>query len=174
MIALVLAACAAPGGGEATVSEAPSTAAGSQDMAPSGAPSGGDASASPAASDDAEASDASDRVAIDDVLTDPAALEGQPITLSENVEEVFVEDLAFLFSGTEVEGQVLVVVTPDATIGKEIQADRVVTVTGTLVPFTAEDLEGAGAGVGFDDEGLAAFEGDVVLVATEVADPLGG
>ena len=70
----------------------------------------------------------------------------------------------FLFSGTEVEGQLLVVLTPDATIEKTVQANRVVNVTGSLVPFTAEDLEAAGAGLSLDDDALAEFEGDIVLV----------
>ncbi len=85
-----------------------------------------------------------------------------------------MEDVAFLFSGIEVEGQILVVLTPGATIEKDVQADRVLSVTGSLVPFTAEDLEAAGAGLSLDDDALAEFEGDVALVATEVTDPLGG
>ena len=179
-IAIVVAACAGPGtsGSEADSENSPSMAAGSHDMsssAPSSSssPGTGEPSASPAASDAGSGGDVDARVAIDDVLTDPAAFEGQPVTLSENIERVFIDDLAFELTGTEVEGQVLVVVTPDARVGKEIEADRVVTVTGTLAPFTGEDLHAAGAGIAIDDEALAEFEGDAVLVATEVADPLG-
>jgi hypothetical protein len=170
----VAAACAAPGtGGSAADSETePSMATASHDMSASTPPSAGAASSIPAASGGETSSGG--RVAIDDVLTDPASFEGQEITLSENVDQVFVEDVAFLFSGTEVEGQILVVLTPDATIEKTVQANRVVNVTGSLVPFTAEDLEAAGAGISLDDDALAEFEGDVVLVGTEVADPLGG
>ena len=173
-LTLVTAACAAPGssGSVADPETDPSMATGSHDMSASTAPSAGDASPSPAASN-GEASGGG-RVAIDDVLTDPASFEGQEITLSENVDQVFVEDVAFLFSGTEVEGQILVVLTTDAAIEKDVQANRVVNVTGSLVPFTAEDLEGAGAGLSLDDDALAEFEGDIVLVGTEVADPLGG
>ena len=168
-----MAACAAPGsGGNATDAETdPSMATESHDMSTT-VPSADDASASPASSG-GEASDGA-RVAIDDVLADPAAFEGQEITLSENIDQVLLEDVAFVFSGTEVEGQVLVVLTPDAAIEKEVQTSRVVNVTGTLVPFTAEDLEAAGAGLSLDDEALAEFEGDLVLVGTQVADPLGG
>lgn len=173
-LALVAAACAAPGssGGVADPATEPSMATASHDMSASTTPSAGDASSSPAASG-GEASTGG-RVAIDDVLTDPASFEGREITLSENVDQVFVEDVAFLFSGTEVEGQILVVLSPDATIEKTVQANRVVNVTGSLVPFTAEDLEAAGGGLSLDDDALAEFEGDIVLVGTEVADPLGG
>jgi hypothetical protein len=172
-LALVAAACAAPGSsGSVADPETDPSMAGSHDMSASMAPSAGAASSSPAASD-GEATGGG-RVSIDDVLTDPAAFEGQEITLSENVDQVFVEDVAFLFRGTEVEGQILVVLTPDASIEKDVQANRVVNVTGSLVPFTAEDLEAAGAGLSLDDDALAEFEGDVVLVGTEVTDPLGG
>ncbi|MDQ4035166.1 MAG: hypothetical protein M3153_04475 [Chloroflexota bacterium] len=172
-LALTTAACAAPGssGSVADPATDPGMAPG-HDMAGSMAPSAGEATSSPAASS-GEASD-DGRVSIDDVLTDPAAFEGHEVTLSENVDQVFVEDVAFLFSGIEVEGQILVVLTPGATIEKGVQADRVLSVTGSLVPFTAEDLEAAGAGLSLDDDALAEFEGDVALVATEVTDPLGG
>jgi hypothetical protein len=150
-LALVAAACAAPGSsGSVADPDADPSMAGSHDMSASTAPSSAEASSS------------------------PAAFEGQEITLSENVDQVFVEDVAFVFSGTEVEGQILVVLTPDATIEKDVQANRVVNVTGSLVPFTAEDLEAAGAGLSLDDDALAEFDGDVVLVGTVVTDPLGG
>ncbi len=172
-LALVAAACAAPGsGGSVADPDADPSMAGSHDMSASMAPSSAEASSSPAASNSEAAGGG--RVSIDDVLTDPAAFEGQEITLSENVDQVLVEDVAFLFSGTEVEGQILVVLTPDATIEKDVQANRVVNVTGSLVPFTAEDLEAAGAGLSLDDDALAEFDGDVVLVGTVVTDPLGG
>ena len=38
----------------------------------------------------------------------------------------------------------------------------------------APGLEAVGAGISIDDEKLADFEGDAVLVATAVSDPLAG
>ncbi|MGH2380752.1 MAG: hypothetical protein ACRDG7_05975 [Candidatus Limnocylindria bacterium] len=177
MVAFALAACAAPnsgGGAGDNESQQQTMPAASHDMAASSMPSASGAPASAPPSDDVTSSEASARVAIDDVLTDPAAFADEEITISENIDAVFVDDLAFLFGGTEVDGQLLVVVTPDAPIDKEIEEDRVVTVTGSLVPFTAEDLEAAGAGISIDDEMLAGFEGDLVLIATAISDPLAG
>lgn len=171
-LAIAMAACAAPGTGGGTSSDDPTSASttGSAEAnmpSASGAvPSDGASAAPGIASGDGE------RVSIDDLLADPSLFADREITVSENIDEVFVEGQAFLFSGTEVEGQLLVVVTPDAPIEKEIEVDRVVTATGMVVPLTAEDLEAAG--VPLDDEIIAAVEGNAVLVATAISDPLAG
>lgn len=160
----VTAACAAPGTGGGSSSNDPGSAAASMPAA------SGDLSTD-AASPTAGTSDADgERVSIDDLLTEPSLFADGEITVSENVDEVFVEDQAFLFTGTEVEGQLLVVVIPDAPIEKEIEVDRVVNATGMVVPLTAEDLEAAGVPV--DDEIIEAVEGNAVLVATAISDPL--
>ena len=158
------AACAAPGPGGGSSSNAPGSA-GANTPATSGDLST-DAASPTSGTGDADG----ERVSIDDLLTDPSLFADREITVSENVDEVFVEDQAFLFTGTEVEGQLLVVVTPDAPIEKDIEVDRVVNATGMVVPLTAEDLEAAGVPV--DDEIIEAVEGNAVLVATAISDPL--
>ena len=151
--AFALAACAPAGGGS---SGGPATSPGSVS-----------ASAAPSPSDEVAS-----RVSIDDVLVDPAAFQDADVTIMENVDEVYVVDRAFRFSGTEVQGDLLVVVAPDATIDKEIQPDRVVTVTGRIVPFTDEAMQAAGIDLTADDEAFAGYAGNAVLVAARVADPL--
>lgn len=166
-LATVTAACAAPGIGEGSSHDASSgSAAASMPLASGAVPSGAASASSEAGGADGE------RVSIDDLLADASLFADREIRVSENVEEVFVEGQAFLFTGTEVEGQLLVVVTPDAPVEKEIEVDRVVTATGMVVPLTAEDLEAAG--VPIDDEIIAAVEGNAVLVATAISDPLAG
>lgn len=118
------------------------------------------------------ADDVAERVSIDDVLADPAAFVDADLTVMENIDEVYVEDRAFLFSGTEVQGQLLVVLEDGAPIEKAVQPDRVVAVTGRIIPFTTERMEAAGLDLTVDDEVLARYGGNAVLVATRVADPL--
>lgn len=112
------------------------------------------------------------RESIDDVLADPEAYVDADITIMENIDEEFVEDRAFLFSGTEVQGQLLVVLEDGATIEKTVQPDRVVAVTGRIIPFTTERMEAAGLDLTVDDEAVSRYGGNAVLVATHVADPL--
>ncbi|MCV0403572.1 MAG: hypothetical protein K5924_07645 [Chloroflexi bacterium] len=112
------------------------------------------------------------RVSIDDVLAEPEAHVDADITIMENIDEEYVEDRAFLFSGTEVQGQLLVVLADGATIEKTIQPDRVVAVTGRIIPFTTERMEAAGLDLTVDDEAVSRYGGNAVLVATHVADPL--
>ena len=168
ILALALAACASQGTGGGATDEATGMAAGSHAMSSAAAPNASGASTSPSAEASTE-----ERVWIDDVLADPAAFEDQQITISENVDAVIADDAAFIFSGTEVEGQLLVVLTPETTVNEKPEVNRVITVTGTLVPFTAEELEAAGAPISIDDEALSEFSGNAVLIATEVNDPLG-
>ena len=166
-LTIATAACAAPGTGEGSSDDASSGSAPANMPAASGAVPSDAADAGPGTGGlDGE------RVSIDDLLADPSLFADREITVSENVEEVFVDGQAFLFTGTEVEGQLLVVVTPDAPVEKEVEVDRVLTATGMVVPLTAQDLEAAG--VPLDDEIIAAVEGNAVLVATAISDPLGG
>jgi hypothetical protein len=174
VVALVLAACAGQGTGSGATEDDAAMPSGSHAMASSTGPAASEAATTPAASaDESAAAAGDDRVAIDDVLADPAAFEDQEITISENVDEVFLDGAAFLFSGTEVEGQLLVVATPETTVNEQPEANRVITVTGTLVPFTAEDLEAAGAAIAIDDAALGDFSGNAALVAAETNNPLG-
>lgn len=135
------------------------------------APAGGGAEPEIAAPTGAAHPDAR-RVSIDEVLADPAAHVDEDITILENIDEEYVEDSAFVFSGTEVQGQLLVVLADGATVEKAVEPDRIVAVTGRIIPFTSERMEAAGLGMSIDDEALARYGGNAILVAARVADPL--
>lgn len=127
----------------------------------------------PAVSPGASAEDeVAQRESIDDVLADPAAYVDADITIMENIDQVYVPDSAFVFSGTEVQGQLLVVLSAGATVDKPIAADRVVSATGRVIPFTAERMAAAGLELTPDDERLSGFGGNAVLVVSHIGDPL--
>jgi len=153
VVALLLAACAAPGsGGGDAASPSPS------------------APASASASDDV--ADAVARVDIGDLYADPAAFEGQQVRILGRVDSVLVDDAAFLTSPNGEADGLLVVAAQDATVDKSPAARSVLWITGTVVPLTADDLAAAGAVVAADDAALADVAGDYAIVASELKDPL--
>lgn len=91
----------------------------------------------------------------------------------QNVASVLLPDQAFLFTGVAAEDELLVVVADDATVDTAIEQNRVVEVTGTVVPFTDDALAEAGAAVTAADPALADYAGEGVLVADTVVSPLG-
>jgi hypothetical protein len=126
---------------------------------------------SPAPSGDTATGEAQ-RVDIGVLSADPEAFAGRDITLLARVDEVLVDDLAFVTSpsGTE-EGRMLVVVAPDAPADKEMRPGAMFLLEGTVVAVTPEDLQAAG--VDLDAEDLAAFDGQFAFVANAAGDPLG-
>ena len=158
VLALVAAACAPAGMGGGTTNE-------------TGAPEGNTSPiAAPSASIGSEA-DRAQRVDIGVVAAEPAALEGQPIAVLARVDDVLVDGRAFLTSpSASQEGQFPVVVSGDATVGKEIATGAVLWVEGSIVALTAEDLEAAGAEISAEE--LGGLDGEFVFVADTVADPL--
>lgn len=155
--ALVLAACAAPGSGT-----------GDSSTDPAASP------AAPGASSSAAASGVPGRVDIGDLYADPGAFAGEELTVLGRVDAIAVDGGAFLTSPSGEEDGLLVVLAEDATVDKEIAERAVLWITGSVVPFTAEDLAAAGATVAADDAGLAGHAGGYVLVASEIGDPLAG
>lgn len=173
ILALVLAACAPAGTGGGNESNDATTAPMSSEPMSSEPMTPGASGSLDLASDDPsdEIGEPTGRVDIDDVLTDPASFAGgDEVTIAENVEEVLVEETAFVISGTMVEGNLLVVLTPDAEIEKEIQVDRVVDITGTIVAI--DELESTDAAVSTDDPEVSGFDGEYAIVATVIGDPL--
>jgi hypothetical protein len=169
LLILILAACATPAGDDGT--DASSAPASVVEMShdTSGMASGS-AEASASAPDDGAGGEV---VTIDNYVDDPAAFEGTEITMIQNVASVLIADQAFLFTGVASEGELLVVVADGATVEAAIEQNRVVEVTGTVVPFTDEALAEAGATVTTADQAFADYTGEGVLVADSVSGPLG-
>jgi hypothetical protein len=156
LCALFLGACARTGTGGGGTS-------------PARPESSGSAMASmPAASGEATANH---RVDIGALAGDPDSHEGQTVTVLARVDKVLVDGTAFVTSPAASEaGQFAVVIRPDATVDKNPTEGTVVWVDGTLVGFTAEHLSDAGVHVTPDQ--LNGFEGEWVLVADAIRDPL--
>jgi hypothetical protein len=154
-LVLVLAACAAPGsgGGDHSSDMASTSAAASASTAPSGA---------------------AGRVDIGDLYADPAAFAGQEVTILGRVDGLVGDGGAFLTSPSGEDEGLLVVPADDATVEKEAAQNRVLWITGIVVPFDSEALAAAGTSVGADDPALAEYAGDYAIVATELGDPLAG
>lgn len=149
VVALVLAACAAPGtGGGDTQSPIPS-----------------------ASVTDDGTTDGVDRINIGDVYADPASFAGQTVRILGRVDSLLVEDAAFLTSPSGEEDGLLVVVSQDASVDKAPAERGVVWITGTVVPMTADDLATAGALVSADDPAVADVTGEYAIVASELGDP---
>lgn len=162
---LLVAACSGPG-----------TGAGGSDGG--SVPSGSDGAASPPASAPASAeasasADGPQRVDIGVLAADPGAFAGQEITVLARVDEALVDGAIFLTSpsGTA-EDQLAVVVRPDAQIDKEPAPGTVLWVDGAVFGVSPEDLSEAGVDVSADD--LGGFEGEHVVVADALRDPLAG
>lgn len=163
-IVILLAACAAPGsGGEPTEREAATSPATSDPMSGEAAPSG---------SASAEAETTGDRrIDMAALAADPSAAVAREITVLARVDQVVVDGLAFLTSpSASDDGQIAVIVRPDGQVDKEIAEGRMVFVDGTVVGFTAEELETAGVGIGTEE--LGEFGGEFAIVADAVRDPL--
>jgi hypothetical protein len=164
-LVLLLAACAGPGtgaGGSTSASQAPGS------MTPGASVGASGMASMPAASGEAAAGG---RVDIGALTADPSTYEGQTVTVLARVDEVVLEDRAFLTSPSASEdGQIAVVIKPDAQVDKAPTAGSVVWVDGTVVGFTAEDLQAAG--IDLSPEELGGFNGEFVLVANAIRDPL--
>lgn len=156
-LVLVLAACAAPGsgggGGDDTSDMASTSAAASASTAPS-EPAG--------------------RIDIGDLYADPAAFAGQEVTILGRVDGLVGDGGAFLTSPSGEDEGLLVVPADDATVEKEAAQNRVLWITGIVVPFDTEALAAAGTSVGADDPALAEYTGEYAIVATQLGDPLAG
>jgi hypothetical protein len=156
----LLAACAAPGtGGGAT------TSGSGANVVPSTNPS-----MSAAASAGAEAG-AMTRVDIGALSDDPSAFSGEQVKVLARVDQVLVDGVAFLTSpSASEEGQIPVLVRPDAQIDKEIVEGSVVWVEGTVVGLTDQELSDAGLDISLDE--LGDFDGQFAIVADAISDPL--
>src|SRR3990170_2426543 len=158
VLALVAAACAPAGMGGGTTNETGASQGDTSAIPAPSAPPGSDAVDVP-------------RVDIGVLAAEPAALEGQPVAVLARVDEVLVDGRAFLTSpSASEEGQFPVVVSGDATVGKEIATGAVVWLEGSVIALTAEDLEAAGVEVAVEE--LGGLDGEFVFVADTVADPL--
>lgn len=157
--ALLLAACAR------------GTGAGGSDasMAPPMSSSGGSSASASAAASVGE-SPAAGRIDIGALVGDAASYEGQDVTILGRVDSVLADGQAFTTSANGDDDNILVIVGDNATIEKDITEKAVVFITGTVVPFTGDDLAAAGAAIGADQ--LSDYQGDYAIVATDIADPL--
>jgi hypothetical protein len=154
-IVTLLAACAGVG-----------TGAGS-----SASPAGTGAAPSGSAPASGEAATADHRVDIGTLGGDPASFQGQEVKVLARIDKILVDGVAFLTSpSASEEGQLAVIVRPDAQVDKDIQEGRTVWVEGTVVGFTADELESAGVDVSPDQ--LGDFQGEFVIVADRIGDPL--
>lgn len=166
-LVVALAACAAPGTGAGPTDETKASGpAGSSAASEASAAASGSA---PAAAD----TGADDRVDMGALAADPGAVTGEQVTVLARVDRVVVDGVAFLTSpsGTE-EDQLAVIVRPEAQLDKDIAEGRVVLVDGTVVGFTAEELQSAGVDIGVDE--LGDFDGEFAIVADAIRDPLAG
>jgi hypothetical protein len=158
----LVAACAAPGtgaGGTASGTDADSAASANPSM-------------SVAASDDSAASTTT-RVDIGALSDDPSAFSGQQIKVLARVDQVLVDGVAFLTSpSASEEGQIAVLVRPDAQVDKEFAEGSVVWVEGTVVGLTDQELSDAGLDISLDE--LGDFDGEFAIVADAISDPLAG
>lgn len=172
VLTLAVAACAAPqtGAGDASSGPESSAAASPSTSSPSGT-SGTDASGGASASPAPEAGSA-ERIDIGVLAGDPGAVAGSELRVLARVDEVLSDGQAFYTSpsGTD-EGRLLVVLADDARVDKEMAQGAVLWVDGTVVGGTGEELESAGAAT---TELPSDYEGDHVLVASVLADPLAG
>lgn len=155
LTALLLAACARGTGAGAS----------NEPMTPSGS-----TPAMPTASASASEPASTGRIDIGELVGDPASFEGQDITILGRVDTVLADGRAFTTSASGDDNNILVVVADGATVDKDIAEKAVVFVTGTVVPFTGDDLAAVGATIGADQ--LSAYQGDYAIVATEIGDPL--
>ena len=163
-LAALLAACAAPGtGGGAT-----------EPAGTSGAPTGEAASTNPSMSPAASGTSASAtaaRVDIGAVSGDPSSFSGKQIKVLVRVDQVLVDGVAFLTSpSASDEGQIAVLIRPDAQVDKDVVQGSVVWVEGTVVGLTDQELTDAGLDFSLDQ--LGDFDGDFAIVADAVSDPL--
>lgn len=159
----LLAACAAPGsGGGGAAAGASGTAAGLASANPS---------TSPGASDSTDTSSAT-RVDIGALSDDPSSFNGQQIKVLARVDQVLADGVAFLTSpAASDEGQIAVLIRPDAQVDKDIVEGSVVWVEGTVVGLTDQELSDAGLDVTLDE--LGGFDGEYAIVADAIGDPLG-
>jgi hypothetical protein len=172
VLTLALAACAAPqtGGGDASSAPDASTALAST-AASASAVAGTDASHGASPSPGA-GTGAAERIDIGVLAGDPGAVSGTEVRVLARVDEVVAEGDAFYTSpsGTE-EGRLLVILAEDARVDKEIAEGSVVWVDGTVIGGTEDELGSAGAAL---TELPSGYEGDYVLLASALADPLAG
>jgi hypothetical protein len=155
-LVLTLAACAAPGTGGGQLNE--TEFAGSPSAPASAFPS-------------IASADTVQRIDIGALSGDPAMVEGERVAVLARVDEVLVEGRAFLTSpSASEEGQIPVVIGPEAQVDKEIAVGGVVWLEGSVIGLTTDEL--GAAGVDTSPEDLGAFEGDFVFLADTVADPL--
>jgi hypothetical protein len=173
VLTLAVAACAAPqtGGGGASIAPDASAAPAASTTASASADAETDASDGASASPGAETG-ATERIDIGVLTGDPGAVSGTELRVLARVDEVIADGDAFFTSpsGTE-EGRLLVVLAADARVDKQIAEGSVVWVEGTVVGGTEDELESAGAAM---TELPSDYEGDYVLVASALADPLAG
>lgn len=159
LIAL-LAACAAPG-----------TGGGPTEPAGTAAPASAHASAVPDASDGASSGTVT-RVDIGTLAGDPSAFKGTYIKVLARVDRVLVDGAAFVTSPSATEeDQIPVIVMPDAQVEKDLAEGSVVWVEGTVIGLTEQELSDAGIDLPLDQLG---FDGEWVIVADRIADPLAG
>jgi hypothetical protein len=161
-LSALLAACAAPGtggGAAASGTEAESATSANPSM-------------SVAASDDSATSTATTtRVDVGALSDDPSAFTGEQIKVLARVDQVLVDGVAFLTSpSASDEGQIAVLVRPDAQVDKEIVEGSVVWVEGTVVGLTDQELSDAGLDISLDE--LGDFDGQFAIVADAISDPL--
>jgi hypothetical protein len=159
VIALLLAACArGTGAGATDTSTEPSGSSANQPST--------SASAAPSASEAVTTG----RIDIGALVGEAASYQGQEVTVLGRVDSVLADGKAFTTSPNGDDNNILVIVGDNATVEKDIAEKAVVFITGTVVPFTGDDLAAAGAAIGVDQ--LADYQGDYVIVASDISDPL--
>ena len=157
----LLAACAAPGTGGGPSEPASTVPADAGSMTQS---------SSPGASGPSETG-ASTRVDIGALSEDPSSFSGQSIKVLARVDQVLVDGVAFLTSpSASDEGQLAVLIRPDAQVDKDTVEGNVVWVEGTVVGLNEQELADAGLDVTLDQ--LGEFDGEFAIVADAIGDPL--
>lgn len=159
----LLAACAAPGTGGGATEPSGTSGTGAADAASM------NPSTSPAAS--ATAENGAVRVDIGALSDDPSSFTGQQVKVLARVDQVLVDGVAFLTSpSASEEGQIAVIIRPDAQVDKDVVEGSVVWVEGTVVGLTDQEL--ADAGLDFSLDQLGDFDGEYAIVADSIGDPL--
>ena len=172
VLTLLLAACAASGTGGGGASFAPDSSSARESAAASASGAAETGASTGATASPADQGGGADRIDIGVLTGDPGAVAGTELRVLARVDEMVADGEAFYTSpsGTD-EGRFLVVLAEDARVDKEMVEGAVVWVDGTVVGGTGEELESAGAAT---TEMPSDYEGDYVLIASALADPLAG
>ena len=164
-LALALTACAQTDTADETTEPAEPTEAATESAEPTTTPEAEATESAEAAASDDPAREAA--MTVEELITEPETFLGEEIYVTGTIGEELEDEHAFTIPTIEETDELLVVNEGDVVL-QELDSGDLVMVQGTLVEFDAEAMSDAGAELAPDDEALADFEGEHVLVASSV------